>query len=277
MVSLENAAEREAYLQQVRAARPAPVDAVLDVGDAETVRGSLQEGPLLRCHAASDVCVWVTEVPEARGAADPRAVGRLLALDAAGPFRYAVPPLGEVRWCPSTGWYQDAFGGSAFSPDGHMTGGPAHRGLDRYAVVEHRGRLLVDLRRWEPGPDLPDREVFTVGDSDGDGTDDRDGAPCEFPGGSPVGVPYLAFQREGAPPLPARWTSPRGLAVHLIPSPDQVPAAYSTGPRDGPAVLPQYAVRVSRPGPLSTVDRDAPTIDVGTVPLDLGEASRTDM
>ena len=183
-----------------RQPRPAPVDAVLDLGPADVVRGTLAAGPLFRCHAPSAVCVWVTLVGDDPAVVDPDNVGRILALDAAGPHVMAVPPVGEVRWCPSTGWFEESWTGSTFTPDGWYAGGPAPASLDRYDVAERDGRLVVDLREWRPGA------AASVGRRVGRGRRGR--ATCSASARIPTG--RSASRCSGAPTSGPTARSPRG-------------------------------------------------------------------
>jgi hypothetical protein len=77
---------------------------------------------------------------------------------AAGPSRpialYAKSPqLGErVRYCPRSGWFEDARHGSKFDRLGRYAFGPAPRGMDRFGVRVIRGVVWIDTAQIFLGP-----------------------------------------------------------------------------------------------------------------------------
>jgi cytochrome b6-f complex iron-sulfur subunit len=52
-----------------------------------------------------------------------------------------------VRYCWSSGWFEDPCHGSRWNAWGEWTAGPAPRGLDRFGAEDRDGALVLDLTR----------------------------------------------------------------------------------------------------------------------------------
>ena len=250
IVWAETDSDRREVYRQAHRPRPAAVETVLDLGVAQVVRDALRAGPLLHCHAGH-VCVGDGhQRPEGhcgprQRRPNPRA-GRSRTLRARRtPHRnHPLVPgqrvvQGVLRCFP------------LHPPTATATSGP-RRGLDRYEVVEAAGRLLVDLRAWQPGPERVSASRPTRGG--------RRGGRQRRAGGS---RPLLYFPAgPGGTPTVDRsvWTSRDGLRLRLLPDPEKQPEAYDTIPPFGPPA--DYRMFTDRPGPPPTVDRDAPTTDL---------------
>jgi cytochrome b6-f complex iron-sulfur subunit len=52
-----------------------------------------------------------------------------------------------VRYCSSSGWFEDPCHGSRWNAWGEWTAGPAPRGLDRFGAEVRDGALVLDLTR----------------------------------------------------------------------------------------------------------------------------------
>lgn len=66
----------------------------------------------------------------------------------------SCPHLGcAVPWCQSSQWFECPCHGSRYNRLGEWTGGPAPRGLDRYAsFIDGDGQFVVDLSQALSGP-----------------------------------------------------------------------------------------------------------------------------
>jgi cytochrome b6-f complex iron-sulfur subunit len=66
----------------------------------------------------------------------------------------SCPHLGcAVPWCQTSQWFECPCHGSRYNRYGEWTGGPAPRGLDRYAsFVDEDGQFVVDLGNMLTGP-----------------------------------------------------------------------------------------------------------------------------
>ncbi len=60
----------------------------------------------------------------------------------------------RVPWCASAQWFECPCHGSRYSRVGEKKGGPAPRGLDRFAVTVENGNLFVDTAKVIQGPAL---------------------------------------------------------------------------------------------------------------------------
>ncbi|MEY2469346.1 MAG: cytochrome b6-f complex iron-sulfur subunit [Actinomycetota bacterium] len=60
----------------------------------------------------------------------------------------------RVPWCASAQWFECPCHGSRYSRVGEKKGGPAPRGLDRFAVEVENGNLFVDTAKIIQGPAL---------------------------------------------------------------------------------------------------------------------------
>ncbi|GGI05679.1 ubiquinol-cytochrome c reductase iron-sulfur subunit [Egicoccus halophilus] len=68
-------------------------------------------------------------------------------------FTQACPHLGcAVPWCQSSQWFECPCHGSRYNRYGEWTGGPAPRGLDRYASFIEDGLFVVDFGNLITGP-----------------------------------------------------------------------------------------------------------------------------
>jgi Rieske Fe-S protein len=89
----------------------------------------------------------VVYIPEARAYVVDSSSTNLLALYAHSPH------LGErVRYCPSSGWFEDRLHGAMFDGLGRYVLGPAPRGLDRLGVRVIDGHVWVDTANLMLGP-----------------------------------------------------------------------------------------------------------------------------
>jgi hypothetical protein len=63
------------------------------------------------------------------------------------------PQLGEpVKYCRSSGWFEDPMHGSKFDRAGHYVLGPAPRGLDRFTLQIEGDEAFVDTTEILLGP-----------------------------------------------------------------------------------------------------------------------------
>ncbi len=60
----------------------------------------------------------------------------------------------RVPWCASAQWFECPCHGSRYSRVGEKKGGPAPRGLDRFAVSVENGNVFVDTGKVIQGPAL---------------------------------------------------------------------------------------------------------------------------
>ncbi|MFA9432695.1 ubiquinol-cytochrome c reductase iron-sulfur subunit [Egicoccus sp. AB-alg2] len=68
-------------------------------------------------------------------------------------YTQACPHLGcAVPWCQSSQWFECPCHGSRYNRYGEWTGGPAPRGLDRYASTVEDGVFVVDFGDLITGP-----------------------------------------------------------------------------------------------------------------------------
>jgi cytochrome b6-f complex iron-sulfur subunit len=58
----------------------------------------------------------------------------------------------KVPWCESSQWFECPCHGSRYNRWGEFRGGPAGRGLDRFAVTVEDGRVIVDTSVIIEGP-----------------------------------------------------------------------------------------------------------------------------
>jgi cytochrome b6-f complex iron-sulfur subunit len=79
------------------------------------------------------------------------------------------PHLGcRVPWCDSSQWFECPCHGSKYNRVGEKKGGPAPRGMDRFAFNIVNGSLIVDTSTPIQGPPIGT-------DTTGQG---QEGAPC---------------------------------------------------------------------------------------------------
>lgn len=65
------------------------------------------------------------------------------------------PHLGcRVPWCQSSQWYECPCHGSQYNRVGEKKGGPAPRGMDRFAATVENGVIVVDTKTVIPGPPI---------------------------------------------------------------------------------------------------------------------------
>ena len=65
------------------------------------------------------------------------------------------PHLGcRVPWCQSSQWYECPCHGSQYNRVGEKKGGPAPRGMDRFAATVENGVIIVDTKTVIPGPPI---------------------------------------------------------------------------------------------------------------------------
>ena len=74
----------------------------------------------------------------------------------------------RVPWCPSSQWFECPCHGSKYNRVGEKQGGPAPRGLDRFALQVSGGNIIVDTGLLVTGPPIG---TNTTGQS-------PEGAPC---------------------------------------------------------------------------------------------------
>ena len=74
----------------------------------------------------------------------------------------------RVPWCPSSQWFECPCHGSKYNRVGEKQGGPAPRGLDRFALEVSGGNIIVDTGLLVTGPPIG---TNTTGQS-------PEGAPC---------------------------------------------------------------------------------------------------
>jgi hypothetical protein len=68
-------------------------------------------------------------------------------------FLARSPQNGErIRYCPSSGWFEDPIHGSKFDRLGNYRVGPAPRGLDRLATLVQDGAVWVNPNEITLGP-----------------------------------------------------------------------------------------------------------------------------
>jgi cytochrome b6-f complex iron-sulfur subunit len=60
----------------------------------------------------------------------------------------------RVPWCPSSQWFECPCHGSKYNRVGEKKGGPAPRGLDRFAVSVTSGNIVVDTKTVFQGPPI---------------------------------------------------------------------------------------------------------------------------
>lgn len=60
----------------------------------------------------------------------------------------------RVPWCSSSQWFECPCHGSKYNRVGEKVGGPAPRGLDRFAVSIAGGAVIIDTGKVVPGPPL---------------------------------------------------------------------------------------------------------------------------
>jgi hypothetical protein len=110
-----------------------PGSGVQVVGPEPAVRAAIAERPRRVCLNGLQPCAWLTVVDD-----------ELLAFNTNGPLPNEYGRLG-IAWCASSGWYGSNVTGSRFDQRGHVTRGPAPRGLDRFGLVRTRQGLGVDF------------------------------------------------------------------------------------------------------------------------------------
>jgi len=65
------------------------------------------------------------------------------------------PHLGcRVPWCKTSQWYECPCHGSQYNRVGEKKGGPAPRGMDRFAATVENGIVVVDTKTVIPGPPI---------------------------------------------------------------------------------------------------------------------------
>lgn len=125
-------------------------------GDAAEIATQIGEerAPLRIPEGGISVVVWDPSIPAAgRNYGDDHAqldeTTGLMAL-----YSQACPHLGcAVPWCQSSQWFECPCHGSRYNRYGEWVGGPAPRGLDRYAsFIDEDGQFIVDLSNFLTGP-----------------------------------------------------------------------------------------------------------------------------
>jgi cytochrome b6-f complex iron-sulfur subunit len=65
------------------------------------------------------------------------------------------PHLGcRVPWCKTSQWFECPCHGSQYNRVGEKKGGPAPRGMDRFAATVENGTIVVDTKTVIPGPPI---------------------------------------------------------------------------------------------------------------------------
>ncbi|MDQ3641132.1 MAG: Rieske 2Fe-2S domain-containing protein, partial [Actinomycetota bacterium] len=65
------------------------------------------------------------------------------------------PHLGcRVPWCKTSQWFECPCHGSQYNRVGEKKGGPAPRGMDRFAATVENGIIVVDTKTVIPGPPI---------------------------------------------------------------------------------------------------------------------------
>ncbi|HUH07655.1 MAG TPA: Rieske 2Fe-2S domain-containing protein [Egibacteraceae bacterium] len=66
---------------------------------------------------------------------------------------HKCPHLGcRVPWCDTSRWFECPCHGSRYNRWGEWQGGPAPRGMDRFALTVEEGRVIVDTSSVVTGP-----------------------------------------------------------------------------------------------------------------------------
>jgi cytochrome b6-f complex iron-sulfur subunit len=128
------------------------------LGDAETLADliSSKRAPVRVPEGGISIVVWdpSSDAATEQYGDDHEAVlsetTALMALNSAD-----CPHLGcAVPWCQSSQWFECPCHGSRYNRWGEWVGGPAPRGLDRYAsfLDERTGQFVVDLGTYLTGP-----------------------------------------------------------------------------------------------------------------------------
>lgn len=100
----------------------------------------------------------VVYVPDARAYVVASSSTNPLALHARSPH------LGEwIRYCASSGWFEDRAHGAMFDGLGRYVLGPAPRGLDRFEVRVIAGNVWVDTASLMLGPPRGPRDLHPSG------------------------------------------------------------------------------------------------------------------
>lgn len=154
---------------------PAGFGAMVDVGPIQEVRDSIAAGggfryvPEARAHL---VAFPEEALEDARAVYDDATIaGMELGLVA---LYQKCTHLGcRVPECRTSGRFECQCHGAVFSSIGEAVGGPAPRGLDRFAVMVERGRVVIDTSVPLEGAPLGTRTVDA----------DPDGVPCLPPEG----------------------------------------------------------------------------------------------
>jgi hypothetical protein len=68
-----------------------------------------------------------------------------------------------VRYCPTSGWFEDLRHGSMFDSVGRYVLGPAPRGLDQLEVAVVSGEVWVDRTKLTTGPPRGARDLSPAG------------------------------------------------------------------------------------------------------------------
>ncbi len=71
-------------------------------------------------------------------------------------------PGGRVRYCASSGWFQDPHG-ATFDSQGRYVLGPADRGLDQFPIEIRGGDIYIDTNEIVLGPPRGERELEPAG------------------------------------------------------------------------------------------------------------------
>lgn len=106
----------------------------------------------------SEARTWVTPYPKsALPNAKKTYVGGVLEGMEAGVvalYQKCVHLGCRVPWCGSSQWFECPCHGSKYNRVGEKVGGPAPRGLDRFAVSVNNGNLVIDTGKVLQGPPL---------------------------------------------------------------------------------------------------------------------------
>lgn len=128
----------------------------ITVGSIENIRQAISEGGGFAYYPEGQM--WITEFPsDALGKAqavytEPELVGMEAGLIA---LWQTCPHLGcRVPECVTSQWFECGCHGSQYNRVGEYKGGPAPRGMDRFAMAVENGNFVVDTGTIIQGPPL---------------------------------------------------------------------------------------------------------------------------
>ncbi len=129
---------------------------VINLGSAQAVRAKIEEGDGFAYYPEGRM--WLTEYPQAALATARRvySAAELAGMEAGFVALYQkCPHLGwRVPECKSSQWFECQCHGSQYNQVGEKKGGPAPRGMDRFAMDIGGGRLVVDTGVIITGPPI---------------------------------------------------------------------------------------------------------------------------